>query len=128
MEPSLPGQLPAMPATAAAFFDAIRSELLDQLGSTSLAVLFRRAQARAVVTRPGLQHFAVERSGFTYSYRLPSTWSHPGAVAEADLTALLDALEPLLVELIGDIDLFRAGWLGELHARRARALGIDYPA
>jgi hypothetical protein len=111
-----PRGVPSAP-TPALLFGLAWTELADALGTTALAVLIRRARDRAVTDTSTLREFGVERNGFGYRYRLPAAWSNHDAAAEADLTALVQALIPLLAEFTGPVAIKRLAMVEPLWTR-----------
>lgn len=105
------------PPTPASLFGMAWTELADALGTTALAVLVRRARDQAVPESSTLHELGIEREGFGYRYRLPPVWSKHDAAAEADLTALVQALIPLLAELTGPVAIKRLATVEPLLAR-----------
>jgi hypothetical protein len=89
----------ANPPAASELFGLIRSTLIDVMGSTSFAVLLRRAVTRASAYSPELSQIAVTRVGLAYDYRLPDSWDRPGEYGA--LRELVGALLPMSAEISG---------------------------
>ena len=94
--------------TATALFDLLWGTLADVLGSAATAVLLRRAARRGASRDPDLHALVIRRDAIGYSYAVPATWKDPAIPAPPRaLGVLVSELEPLLVELTGDIILNR---------------------
>ena len=83
-------------------FRALWLGLSDIMGTSATATLLRRAAKH----EPHVTQLVVQKPAFEYEYITPTTWRDPQIEARA-MRTLLQALEPLLVELTGEIVITR---------------------
>lgn len=88
--------------STADLFELVRATLVDAIGTTSVAVLIRRAAIHAARIVPGGINLVVYREGMSYRYQVPESWrnGHDRAARE-ELAAVVGALLPLVGELSG---------------------------
>jgi hypothetical protein len=108
--------------TVAQRFAVLWDTLADVLGTAATATVLRRAMKQAD-GGPGLHGLSIERDQFSYGYTLPECWheARGGAPHEA-LTAVIDALRPLLVELTGPVVIRRLERVGAFAPLGARGV------
>ena len=104
---------------AASLFDLIWECLADVLGTAATATLVRRALKRAARRHADLTGIVIGRNGFDYEYRVPEAWQQTSGDAVGALRELVRDLQPLLVEMTGQVVVRRLARLGPL-----RQLGI----
>lgn len=115
----------AGPCQAARLFDIVWETMADVIGSAATATLVRRSARRAVERCRELDGLSITRDGFRYSYALPVAWREDGPQAVLAVRALVRELEPLLVELTGQVLLRRLAASTEL--QRCRVLSEEPP-
>jgi hypothetical protein len=91
------------PTTAAAFH-LLWENLSDLIGTSATATLVRKAAKHAATHVPSLAGLKITRPAFEYEFVVPISWNDDGA---DELRVLIQALQPLLVELTGMIVVHR---------------------
>jgi quercetin 2,3-dioxygenase len=96
-----------------ALFDKLWDSLVDVLGTAATATIVSRAAHRALPRCPELGELAIARVDREYGYLLPRSFDRPDG-PPASMRALLDEIQPLLVELTGQVVLRRLERVPEL--------------
>lgn len=104
-------------------FDLLWVALCDVLGNPATASLVRRSSKLAVVRQPQLADLIIKREEFQYRYLLPKGWTSAAADSMAAFRALLDELQPLLIEMTGQVVVRRLSAIPEL--RKCGLLSAD---
>lgn len=94
------GAAPALPCVA--FFKTLWDALADVLGPAATAALVGRAAHSALPRCPELGELAIARAERGYRYVVPRCFHEDGATPAA-LRELVIELEPLLVQLTGQV-------------------------
>jgi hypothetical protein len=92
------------PPTTAAAFHLLWENLSDLIGTSATATLVRKAAKHAATRVPALATLKITKPAFEYELVVPMSWNDDGA---DDLRALVQTLQPLLVELTGMIVVHR---------------------
>ena len=103
--------------TPAELFGQLWDGLADLLGTAATAALLRRAIQELGDGCEDLRDLVIRRDGFAYSVSVPPSWHdqhEPGVLALRDLAR---ALQPILIELTGDVVLRRLARIEPLRAR-----------
>ena len=87
--------------TAALLFNTIWDTMVDILGTVVTATLVRRSAKRAATRAEELALLTVDREGFEYACKLPSSWQDASPETVAAVRELAHELRPLLIELTG---------------------------
>lgn len=83
-------------------FHALWEGLTEIMGTSATATLLRRAAKHAATQQPDLIGLVIAKPALEYEYITPHSWLDPVVEGRA-IRALLLGLEPLLVELTGDL-------------------------
>jgi hypothetical protein len=95
-------------------FDLLWVALCDVLGNPATATLVRRSSKLAVLRQPQLAGLTIKREEFQYRYLLPNGWTCSAVDSLAALRALVDELQPLLIEMTGQVVVRRLSAIPEL--------------
>ena len=93
--------------------------MADLLGTAATATLLRRAIQELGDGRPDLRDLLIRRDGLAYTFSVPASWHDEREQGVLALRDMARALQPILVQLTGDIVLRR---LGRIDALRASGL------
>jgi hypothetical protein len=96
-------------------FRALWVALSDIMGTSATATLLRRAAKHAATHEPHVAQLVIHKPAFEYEYVTPSSWVDPQTEVRA-VRSLLVALEPLLIELTGEIVIKRLQSIPEVRA------------
>src|SRR5205807_796161 len=105
--------------TPAELFAQLWEALADLLGTAATATLLRRAIQELGDGRPDLRDLLIRRDGLAYTFSVPASWHDEREQGVLALRDMARALQPILVQLTGDIVLRR---LGRIDALRASGL------
>jgi hypothetical protein len=106
-----PTHKPPLPAE---LFTLLWETLAELLGTSATALLLRRAALRASTACPELTELTISRLNLEYRYTVPSAWQTSSEGSRLSLRALVEELQPLLVELTGGIAIRRLDSIAEL--------------
>jgi hypothetical protein len=103
--------------SVSALFTLLWNALADLLGTATTATLLKRAARRAQARSPELAELAIERQGLVYAYTCPSGWSSPCAGPPPALREVIGELQPLLIEMTGQLVIRHLEQILELRER-----------
>ena len=103
--------------SVAALFTILWDALADLLGTAATATLLRRAAKRAVARSPELADLVIKRDGLIYRYACPPVWNDKSEGTSLALRELVGELQPLLIEMTGQIVIQHLEQILELRER-----------